>query len=1092
MQISQEDLIKIVEQASTINERLGTEFLLNHILDNDNVINSRIENWCQVVAQGNQEQFEKRLVWDGLDFKTMRQVLGSVYLADKQNLPAWAETLKAILDATSLFSLESLEKGLSQEENRFLNPQELLPFEELFLSFVHIARHKLSKQAGSSYYLLSTESHTTLERSLIQSLTSLCSQTMAEQFLVFRTYEQPSLTRWLGQQQGSHSRKQYSKFIRRILDGGLVEFFQEYSMLARLVATVTDFWVNNTSEFLQRLASDWLDIQTTFQGEAELGEVVAIEPGLCDLHEDGRSVIAVTFASNLKLIYKPKDCGSEEAYFQLLAWLNERGVPLPFKLLKVLNRSTHGWVEYVRHLPCKDKQAAVRYYQRAGMLLSVLYALEGTDCHSENIIACGEHPVLIDMETLMAHRVREIESPNQVGDDALSVANEQFRYSVLRTNFLPKWQVEPDGLVYDISGLGGVEGQMTHFRLLKWQHINTDGMVLGYESFKTRPKANAASLDGINLSPSDYVEELVDGFRQMYQFLMAHREALLATNGPLTKFADRRVRFIFRPTQVYGSVLKKALQTKYLRNGVDRSIVLDVLSKSLLKSETKPHCWSIIAAEKKALIQLDIPLFATRSNRDDLKITPNETIKQYFTQPSYDLVIARLHQLHENDLEQQISLIRSSLYALTAKEGDRSLLSVAPELNLDTVTPLTQDALVIQAVEIAQQLRKRSLCATDGSVTWMGLDYIREAQRFQLKPMSYDLYDGSYGVGLFLAALGKVTGDAGFCELALGALQPLLKLLQNSDPQLQQKMTQQIGIGGGKGFGSILYALVRSSQFLAEPILLNDAQYIASLVTPELIASDRKFDIMSGSAGAILGLLTLHQATANSAVLEQAVTCGYHLLNHRTASNAGLKAWRTLNGKILTGFSHGAAGIAYALLRLYEATQDAVFLEAATEAISYEQSVFSPSAQNWPDLRSEKPEFLTSWCHGAPGIGLARLGSLTILDTDEIRQEIEIALQTTQKFAMHEIDHLCCGNFGRIEMLSVGAQQLERSELAQIAQKQAAWAVNRAKNIGSFQIFPNLFRGTYNPGFFQGTAGIGYELLRLAYPEKLPSVLLWK
>jgi lantibiotic modifying enzyme len=69
---------------------------------------------------------------------------------------------------------------------------------------------------------------------------------------------------------------------------------------------------------------------------------------------------------------------------------------------------------------------------------------------------------------------------------------------------------------------------------------------------------------------------------------------------------------------------------------------------------------------------------------------------------------------------------------------------------------------------------------------------------------------------------------------------------------------------------------------------------------------------------------------------------------------------------------------------------------------------------------------------------------------------------------------------------------LGRSEFSEIAQKQTAWVVKRAENTGSFQIFPNLFRGTYNPGFFQGADGIGYELLRLAYPEKLPSVLLWR
>lgn len=194
----------------------------------------------------------------------------------------------------------------------------------------------------------------------------------------------------------------------------------------------------------------------------------------------------------------------------------------------------------------------------------------------------------------------------------------------------------------------------------------------------------------------------------------------------------------------------------------------------------------------------------------------------------------------------------------------------------------------------------------------------------------------------------------------------------------------------------------------------------------------------------------------------------------------------------MTGLSHGAAGIAYALLLLYETTQNSVFREAACEAIAYEHSVFSPAVQNWPDFRSEKTAFGASWCHGAPGIALARLGSLTILDTDEIRQEIETALQTTQKLSLQEINHLCCGNFGRIDVLLVAAHQLGHPEFLKIAHQQAAWIVNRAENAGSFQMFPNVFTDIYNPGFFQGTSGMGYELLRLAYPETLPSVLLWE
>jgi len=135
---------------------------------------------------------------------------------------------------------------------------------------------------------------------------------------------------------------------------------------------------------------------------------------------------------------------------------------------------------------------------------------------------------------------------------------------------------------------------------------------------------------------------------------------------------------------------------------------------------------------------------------------------------------------------------------------------------------------------------------------------------------------------------------------------------------------------------------------------------------------------------------------------------------------------------------------------------------------------------------------MVSWCHGAPGIGLARLGSLSIFDTPEIREEIAVALNTTLQFGLQNIDHLCCGNCGRIEVLLVAAQKLLRPDLVETVKKQANWVVARAKQVGGFHLFPQLPKDVYNPGFFQGTAGIGYEFLRLAYPDLLSSVLLWE
>jgi lantibiotic modifying enzyme len=265
------------------------------------------------------------------------------------------------------------------------------------------------------------------------------------------------------------------------------------------------------------------------------------------------------------------------------------------------------------------------------------------------------------------------------------------------------------------------------------------------------------------------------------------------------------------------------------------------------------------------------------------------------------------------------------------------------------------------------------------------------------------------------------------------------------------------------------------------------------LITVKQIADDKALDILAGAAGTVLGLLALYDVSGEQTVLDKAITCGQRLLRTRTESKTGWWAWSTINGKMLTGFSHGAAGTVYALLRLYAVTQDRDLLAAAQEGIAYEDSVFAPVVGNWPDFREEEQlAFLTSWCHGAPGIALARIGGLPVLDTDHIRKDIEAALQTTRAFGVQGVDHLCCGNLGRADLLLVAASRLSRPELSVAASKRAWQVLKNAGHTGAFVLHPLLPMGVYSPGFFQGTAGIGYALLRMAQPDVLPSVLLWE
>ncbi len=905
----------------------------------------------------------------------------------------------------------------------------------------------------------------------------------------------------------------------------MLGLFQKYPVLARLMATQIDFWIEAKAEFLQRSRTDLFEIGQTFRSpvtknsktdeknqfaKIQLGKVIEIEPNLSDPHNRGRRAIALTFESGLKLIYKPKDLSLEVVFNQILDWCNRQDIPLSFKTLKVLDRHGYGWVEYVEQLPLKNEEEAQRFYQRAGMLLCLLYVLGATDCHCENLIASGEHLVLVDLETLMQHQVKPIKDFSE--QQQPTIANRKLTSSVLFTGLLPRWTFNKDNrLAWDISGLGSIDPQPSSWRTFKWQFINTDNMYQVEQIVNIAVKKNVPILNGIALSPNDYLQELVKGFEQMYRFLLEHRQKLLTSKidssqnsvSPLLALAQGQVRFFFRTTKVYGAILQNSLAPEFLKNGVDRSIELELLTRAFLVSENKPDAWSILHSELRAMEQLDIPFFAANSNSDALTVGVDRSIEQYFKEPSYSQVISRLQRLDETDLARQVAIIRGAFYARVARSSSTNTssqqnLSVwAIELS-SKQTPATKEKLLASACAIAEQINFHAIEEADGSVSWLGLDYIPSADLFQFQPLGHSLYNGNCGIALFLAALDYLKGDKKFRDLTLGALQSLREVLQTAetlDILSAQKLAEGIGLGGASGLGSIVYTLVKIGHFLKEPKLIADARRAANLITPELIATDQYLDILGGSAGAILGLLALYNETSDRAVLDKAVACGRHLLERQISVDGLPRAWKTLEDKPLTGFSHGAAGITYALLRLYAVTSNNAYLDAAKEGIAYERSVFSTKAANYPDFRSfaqqsSQPGFMVSWCHGAPGITLGRLGSLSVLDTDEIHQEIEVALQTTQNYSLQGVDHLCCGNFGRIEVLLMAAQKLSRPELLEIAQQPAAWLVAKAEETGGYQLFSNLPNSVFNFSFFQGTTGIGYGLLRLAYPEILPSVLL--
>ena len=149
-----------------------------------------------------------------------------------------------------------------------------------------------------------------------------------------------------------------------------------------------------------------------------------VRMGEGDAHEAGRSVGVLRFGSGARLVYKPRPLAIHEHFNEVLDWLNAELPGLGLRMVAVLDRGEYGWIEHVEARPCRDQSGAERFYHRQGALLALLYALAATDFHFENVIAVGDQPVVVDLESLFHVDVpRSTGSPHRRSSSSDQLSN---------------------------------------------------------------------------------------------------------------------------------------------------------------------------------------------------------------------------------------------------------------------------------------------------------------------------------------------------------------------------------------------------------------------------------------------------------------------------------------------------------------------------------------------------------------------------------------------------------------------------------------------------------------------------------------------
>lgn len=1071
MNFSLAELQTISGKSITLQERFNNP-ALNSTPLNENKKIDLLAKWRESAAFGDHKKFTERLDWSGLSEADALIMLSNI---EKDSHDKWTEVLNEIFSNVNEIDLE-----LINELKVEFKP---IPFHELFLPFLNFATDNYSDDVR---FFFSGRCIKVFLHSLSSTLSSVSAQTFLLEFNVFKSQSSSPLFDLINP--NSNSDELYKQFIESFYSGQFIPFLIEYSMLARFLVSITLNHIDTINELASRYKNDKKDVGKLLGIDNFSEKVINIQTGLSDRHNKGRSVMILDFADGKKVVYKPKDLGVSEKFYELISWINEHDGFLDLITTKIIFKDGYGWEEFIDHSPCKSGDEFAKFYKRMGQLLCLVYILDGNDCHSGNIIASGNQPVIIDLETILNAEITA-SNPDNISNAAVT-ASQIMMNSIFKTGFLPFWNVGFDGNKVDMSGLGGGNNQTSLGKSEVWENIGNDKISFAYKNVILQANKNLAfNEDEVVSNSLEYLDEILDGFENTYRIILNNVDELISEGNLLDNFKHTVIRYVVRDTKIYGDLLRRLRNPKYLRYGIDWGIGLELLCKSNFSNFSYYQKLGFLKSEQLQLTELDIPSFTINASENFFygygeKISTDK----FSVKAPYTKMLERLKTLSEADLILQTGYIRMSFVAKGNAKNFKKENQFKEVFDSNKFNPIDEKFCLEFAEKYADKLEALAIKSLDGSISWIALELLYQSNALQLKPIGLTLHTGASGIAVFLACLYKITNAEKYKLLSMSAL----KLVTDELSHLDKSIVTAMGIGAGVGVGSVIYSLATAGELLNDESLIKSADDISATITKEVISNDKQFDIILGSAGCILALLKLYKISKNENALEVAKLCGDHIISHMEKTSSGHLVCPTLNGKFHTGFSHGAAGLSLALLKLFDVTQIEKYKHAALNEIDYEQSLFDEKEKNYPDLRSENLKFMTAWCHGAPGIGISRLEAYRILGNKEFLEQAQIASETTSEFTLNELDQLCCGNFGRLAALNFLSQNTDNEDLSELVKKKSSFIIERYKANGGFFIYDNQPTDFFSPGLFTGETGIAYALLYIAFPKEIPYVSIYE
>jgi lantibiotic modifying enzyme len=331
---------------------------------------------------------------------------------------------------------------------------------------------------------------------------------------------------------------------------------------------------------------------------------------------------------------------------------------------------------------------------------------------------------------------------------------------------------------------------------------------------------------------------------------------------------------------------------------------------------------------------------------------------------------------------------------------------------------------------------------------------------WSVQPQGAGLPHGYCGTALFLAQLADLTGTERYAAVARRALAPLPGLLA----ALAARPADLPDIGAGfAGLGGIAYALHRLAHLLDDSEVTRWAEAAVDLAAAAA-GPDPEPGVLDGDAGCLAAMLAVRQTTGSATAGLTARAC---------ADRLAARAPRSLPAG---GLGAGAAGVGWALLRFAAAGGGPGYASAGLAALRTAAARCAAAPAG------------TGWCDELQGLALATADSPAAAGVPELARLLDRAVE-------HAVEHAAAPTAGNH---SLGAGAAGALDLLLVATR-AGHADPGVSHPPAGALLAALDRfgprcatpdSVSSPGLLTGLAGIGYELLRLGFGARVPSVLL--